>query len=226
MNYYKKNKTYIFRAIQFFNGDFGFVDPSKGQPRMSANTANFMTLFMDNLPAWKKYPKRSKSIICSTKREEAIGRGGGKYIVFPYDNANIGVCSDRDVWMSFPVLYPSLVADFNDDIQTLLYEIEADRKKAQIDYNYLLESLAEMTKEDFSDDIIQEIETGIIKDLVQESFAVSKSEIEQYFNDELDPKRNGFSLAKVGQKIPDTREIWIDSPCVVVDIDIVESIME
>ena len=40
-----------------------YIDPKKGQPRVSKDTSNFYTLIMDNSKRWSKYPKRSQSLI-------------------------------------------------------------------------------------------------------------------------------------------------------------------
>jgi len=73
--------------------------------RPSKNTFNYYTLLMsDILPAWKPYPKRSKSFICSTSTGKANlygGSSGGYYIVIPLENQSIGVCPESDIWDSF-----------------------------------------------------------------------------------------------------------------------------
>jgi hypothetical protein len=40
----------IYRGV-YYEEDFGYVDSNKGQERVSANTDNYYTLLIDNLPS-------------------------------------------------------------------------------------------------------------------------------------------------------------------------------
>jgi len=96
--YYPNKNHEIYRGIQN-DFDVGFVEPAKFN-RESAHTANFYTLMMDNLPEWSEYPRRSKSIVCST----SIGTAkdfGTLYQIFPFDGADLGVAPVNDIWNSF-----------------------------------------------------------------------------------------------------------------------------
>jgi hypothetical protein len=95
------NGNKIFRGTSSTD-DYMITDPSIGT-RISANTYNYYTLVIDNSSAWKAYPKRSKSIICTSSPEYA-DEYGTIYAVFPINGSKIGVCSDEDFWDSFPVL--------------------------------------------------------------------------------------------------------------------------
>jgi len=116
---YKKGNV-IYRGI-FRLDEFIYVQPSKFT-RDSANTRNYYTLINDNAPAWKDYPKRSKSIICSTNKHRASGYGD-VYIVFPFDSAKIGVCSSYDYWFSFPFLKKATGIKDMDAFNYQLYSI-------------------------------------------------------------------------------------------------------
>lgn len=70
--------------------------------RKSANTSNEFTFLVDNfLPSWRDYPARSESFICSTSPNTAAAYGD-IYYVLPFGNPYIGVCSENDIWYSFP----------------------------------------------------------------------------------------------------------------------------
>lgn len=86
----------IYRGVGSSYDQYRVVDSNKGKPRQSANTLNYMTWLMDNLPSWKAYPKRSRGIICSTSLSYAGGYGQ-IYQIIPYDNAQIAVCPTIDV---------------------------------------------------------------------------------------------------------------------------------
>lgn len=77
-------------------------DTAIGPDRVSANTLNYYTLFIDNSPAWKAFPKRSRSFIGSASIHEAYDSGNGdKHLMIPFDDVKIGVCPENDLWASF-----------------------------------------------------------------------------------------------------------------------------
>jgi len=90
----------IWRGVKGHFPDFMLADSDKGQARKSANTQNYYTLVIDNSAEWAKFPKRSRSFICSVDISNA-SRYGSAYAVFPYDYTKIGVCPDQDIWASF-----------------------------------------------------------------------------------------------------------------------------
>ena len=93
------------------------VDP-KNFERVSANTSNYYTTLMDNFSEWNAYPKRAKSLICSTDSETAEQYGGFVYYVFPLElNSKFGKCSKSDIWYSFRQSGIYSLDDFNDAIK-------------------------------------------------------------------------------------------------------------
>ncbi len=91
---------------------FGYLDPRQGRERVSANTYNHMTLLMDNLPSWKAYPKRGRSVICSVSANIAENFGEAVYYVYPYDKCKIGIVPDSDIWAAFEALGVETVENF------------------------------------------------------------------------------------------------------------------
>ena len=78
---------------------FAIADPSKTE-RKSANTTNYYTVILDNIPSMAEYPKRSKSFICTTSHLKArdFARQSTPYIIIPFDNVDIGVVNSGDLW--------------------------------------------------------------------------------------------------------------------------------
>jgi len=131
--------TPMYRGLPSYKGDFLIVSPANFE-RVSRNTDNYYTLLMDNLPQWREYPKRSKSIICSTSYEiaqEYSGEENSLYVVIPKVGSKIGVCSDADIWNSFAA-FDSLIS-FNNIINHLLKL--ADKYITYIDDIYDLRDL-------------------------------------------------------------------------------------
>jgi hypothetical protein len=89
----------IYRGNDKVNDDILLTKPSEFI-RTSANSLNFVTLLVDNSNSWKKYPKRSKSIICTSSIVNASDYGA-PYIVLPKNEAKIGICPKDDWWYCF-----------------------------------------------------------------------------------------------------------------------------
>lgn len=81
------------------------IDPSSGV-RKSENTSNHYTELMDNSPYYKGWPKRSKSLICSTSESRAR-QYGRLYAVLPFNGTKIAVASDFDIWLT-SLYFPEL----------------------------------------------------------------------------------------------------------------------
>jgi hypothetical protein len=191
LNTYKKGR-YYFRGITDFSQKFGLVKP-KNFERVSRNTDNYYTLLMDNLPSWKSFPKRSKSIIFTSDKEMGASYGNS-YILFPKNGAKIGKAPDQDIWYSFVDLGRKfdksnfILSDFNDFINN---EIKHQNKPKTYDELKLIMQNTEFIYE-------------------------SGKSLWDVFVPLFDPKRNNFSI--ISPKTPvDSRivELWTDADCYV-----------
>ena len=140
----RQNKLLIYKGMTSC-GPYILSDPSKIQ-RESANTYNYYTVLFDNLPSWSEYPKRSKSLICTSELNIAFGysdtkENGALYIVIPKDNTKIGICPTYDIWDAFdgkldlialnnklhqggvPVDYDSIISYLQNSAQFKKYDI-------------------------------------------------------------------------------------------------------
>lgn len=94
-------KNYLYRGFED-DGDYYIIDGSKGE-RVSKNTTNYYTLILDQIfatgSAYKNYPLRSKSIICSTSKKTA-SHYGNVYVVLPFKGVDIGYIGSDDIWNS------------------------------------------------------------------------------------------------------------------------------
>ena len=95
------------QANLLYRGKPGAIKPQIGNSsesvRMSANTSNEYTLLIDSSSAWKTFPKRSKSFICSASFHYAKSFGQVQ-IVFPKDSALMACAGAKDFWQAFPSL--------------------------------------------------------------------------------------------------------------------------
>lgn len=102
------------------DGDYSYINPSVNTRTSLISddgvSGNHHTLLMDNLPSWKRFPKRSKSIIGLTNVFNRNVFGNVNYLVIPYDNANFGVAPSMDLWScKTRVIYSSYIS-FNEEL--------------------------------------------------------------------------------------------------------------
>jgi hypothetical protein len=118
LNAFQPGKA-IYRGFRSNLGsDMVYIDPATAEDRLSANTLNYYTWWIDYMSnKWTKYPKRSRSFICSTN-DGTSGYFGNTYLLVPTKSTTIGVCPANDFWNSFKSdLEPD---EFNQKIEKLL----------------------------------------------------------------------------------------------------------
>ena len=208
------NGSRIYRGIQY-DTDYYFVDPKAGKPRVSANTKNYYTLINDNSPYWKGYPKRSESLICTTNRNVAIDYGVS-YVVLPYNGAKIGVCPSVDYWFSFEKTTNNILDQLNKELKRL---VESLTKKPlpDKDFNKMKKVFKEFDKEFKKFD---SKEKKIYKESIRLLKGYNENEgLLKHLQKLLSPEPNGFKLKKVGDKLPNNKEVWTDSKSVLIKED-------
>lgn len=217
-------KGYIIYRGMDFQGSMYIIDPKKGT-RKSANTPNYYTWIIDNDKRWKDYPKRSKSIICTTSKRKS-GVYGNKYIVFPYDGSKIGVCPEDDIWDSFKNTFGSLLylGQVNREL-TVLSRKASIGNKIPDTYSKFLDMLDTLRKhmkwvhENWLDLPIYdkedygEINLWRIWD--------QKTPFDEWLISKFDPEANDFfvakSLSEVFSKGKKDKEVWTDGKSVLID---------
>jgi hypothetical protein len=226
-----KDGNKIFRGTSS-DWDYMVTDPSIGT-RVSANTLNYYTLIIDNCDAWKEYPKRSKSIICTTTTDYASGYGR-IYAVFPINGSNIGVCSKEDFWESFPVLkteYRRAGIPIDPVLGSLtrllggLVDLVGKRPDVKT-----LPSLKKafdavdtfITNKEY--DQKSNLNTGILFDVMK--MLDYKGHLYTSVEDLLNPVKNKFQMEKIGSfKAGKNNEVWTDGKCLLIDVDYIKKIM-
>lgn len=203
--------------------------------RKSQNTTNEYTMLMsDVLPAWKEYPKRTRSFICTNSIDRVdnyVRNLEDAFLVLPKNGAKIGVCPKGDLWFSFK----------NGGIDNLNYFNLAMNKIC--DYVYLYSNLEKKYEYDMG------TPKGLIKILQSASLfdAMNNHGIypfidkmidkcsDEFFSDEnpsdvsmyqcvekcLDPTLNGFQLMSTSDmswESYNNEEVWTDSKCLFIQL--------
>lgn len=205
---YNKNKTVIYRGIGRYEqsgASVVYVDPTKREePRRSANTYNYYTLWLDNDPAWANFPKRSYSLICTTAAWKARQYGDDFRIVIPLVDAKIGVCPESDIWNSFEDTLP--IGDSLKDLMNYLHFAFTNQEipvHSTMSYDWLIKSLDKLDT--------SKLKGGYLGKLFNERGARGAM---SYI---LDPVKNKFKLTTWNQfKAVRDREIWLSAPCLYV----------
>jgi len=232
-------KTRIFRGHPK-NQSALIVDPTKGVARKSANTANYYTMVIDHSKRWAKYPKRSRSIICTNDIPSARAYGYC-YAVFPYDGSKIGVCDGDDFWMSFrrTVASSGDIDTINSDITRILRicrkgnEKSIERAKGSRFLKHLdLKWGAFKKRCNEFDEWVKA--NGNLKGWYVWDLVTSEVNVEQGFNwlreyngsllnlleDLYDPDKNNFEIIKPGDAINAACvELWTDGKSVLINLE-------
>lgn len=213
------SKIEIYRGVRGYN-KYVYIDPSKAaQPRISKNTLNYYTLIMDNSLAWRNFPKRSMSLICTLDKEYADTMGGGVlYRVYPENSSTIGVVPDYDIWMA-----RGQVGKYSwnyKEISMLIRSIamlNPNVYKNPKTYSEMIQEfeLIDKNKKEKDDKIKS---STLIEET--EKFWISYMKYDNTFlnfiRELINPKHDDWSIVKSGDNIPKDREVWMSCPCVLV----------
>lgn len=198
-----------------FSADFnaGVGDSNQGEPRRSANTHNYYTLWMDNAPEWSKFPKRSRSFICSESEDIADGFGKA-FFVFPFDDANIGAAPADDLWHAFDAV--SHLSWFMKVVHYGLHSLKRVDKSFEIPETYpdLVSALRRLTKEHISEMLATDPQNEYIRNLLNLLIETPGGKTyEDVFRRVL--STDGFELYTPQSYVyKDERELWIQGRAV------------
>jgi hypothetical protein len=204
--FFLKKKEWLYRGVEIYK-DFLFVDSNKGKERKSANIhTNYYTLLIDNLPSWKNYPLRSRSIICSTDERYAKSYGT-PYVVIPYDNTNIAIAPEDDLWDSFPKLFKlGSLGQFNDYLEHLFIKYDLD--VFNNDYGSLKDALIQINSFGYKDryDIFD------------------SKDVMKTLDKLMSPDYNGFKLGLKNMSFG--KEVWIQGKSILINNNIFWDIID
>lgn len=227
----------IFRGVRELHAQIpaAFVKPSE-YTRRSANTTNYYTTLLDNLPSWQKYPKRSKSIICTTDFDRAEGYSYNKntFYVFPAEGSKVGICPQNDIWKSFKEFDYENWEDlsiFNISMNSLLKIYGNLTKNYYVDdsnYNAMLEAFDYITEHkqkiyDAAEILSKDVWYG--RNIILDVWKRPRFKTQTFFDfinkSLLNPDYNDFKLQTYNNNFiaQDEKELWTDGDSVLINYD-------
>lgn len=228
----------------------GNIFTAEPTPRVSSDTSNEYTLLISELlPSWSHFPKRNCCFIGSTVSSIADEYSGPQrctYYAFLPNGSEIALCSNKDMWKSFPILENEIeisnINTFNKTlssfltgllnireatIMTMITEGEVselfNRSKIS-EIECVFKKVSEILKTEPISNLTQ-IRINTIPSLAKEKFfnffynRITKNG--KSFIDVLDellsPSKNGFSRLNIENYNTDTPvEVWFEGKCLFV----------
>ena len=206
-------------------GDYYHIDPSSST-RVSQNTENYYTFILDNSPLWSKYPKRSKSLICTNRKGKALSYGT-VYRVFPYDNSNLAKAPYGDIWDSFTKTFPGYLGlgQVNYGLSDLfdIFNLENEFGSSRDFMDELQEvefRLGDIDFDEFDEDDGGLHEALSDNDLFEYWRKSGSKPFYEWFIERFKPEKNDFmrttDIKKVVKQTNDGNEVWTDGKCMMV----------
>lgn len=210
------------KHCKIFRGDSKFKYKTKASPfflfpkdrgeRKSAHTYNHYTLLIDNLPCWKDYPKRSKSLICSSDVDRAQSAVKSTSIdqvltLIPFDGSVVGICPKYDIWDGWKnvaawgfELSSAQMYGFNSFLHTYMFIKDSELLRS---LSMSFESI--ITKHSWRFGQLQDKYEAVKNDY---------NSLGDWLSEVLDPRKNGFSFTTSLSSIPAKREVWFDGSAI------------
>ena len=208
--------------------EYYLIDPKKSkQKRVSYNTYNYYTLIMDNSSAWKKYPKRSESVIASMNKKCGI-----KYPmrVLPKNGSRIGICSNVDLWFSFENSFDMNMDRVNNTLDDLFgFTIDSikrfDKDLKTIKSACKIFDTWYKNEKNVKDWFERRFSSRFGLSNVEELLKGYKGDLYKMIESKLNPEYNNFKVIKTSSlnSVPiygdDIREVWTDAESLMVRCD-------
>jgi hypothetical protein len=200
------NDYKIYRGIDRAKGKILTVKPSNFT-RTSANTYNHVTILVDGMKEWKKYPDRAKSIICSSSDSNAESYGD-LYIVLPKNGANIGICSSTDWWGSFGDI---TIDSVNNVIENMIGA--TGERVSYKNYNSLIDIIKYFDSHE--EECLKKMQSYRI--YVYNKIKGDYNTFEEAITDYLNPNNYNFKHVNISKyKTVGSHEVWTDSDSIII----------
>jgi hypothetical protein len=222
----KDNKFEIWKGIvQNDTPDFFIINTTDHFRKSAYTETGYYNLWIDNHEDWKKYPKRSKSIIATTNSKEAW-EYGNSYRLFPLgkiEDLKIGICPKPDMWDSFQIERQKITSYGVSSISSVMSEVDRYYRLLKINdqfkpknYEDLIDIISEINKKKFKLKL-----GGDYFELLEYSIKNNIPLLDVYRN-LLSPTLNDFRLITNYNDLQQkniynkSHEIWLETRCLAI----------
>lgn len=215
----------IWRGSRTTSTQYFLADPSTGT-RKSQNAPNYYTVIMDNSPHFQKFPKRSKSLICSTDRDRALQYARSNYSLYlmvPYNGVNVGVCRYDDIWESYLDL--SFLSSNKRSMHSAWYDLSV------VDFSDLASGLREFGFPLDYKAMFDYSRTDFFREKFTEAFPTAQIRADHFIPsiiDAMHPARTGFSLTtpqNIFSGKHKLKEVWFSGKCVAISAPVLDNVI-
>lgn len=233
INYIKKNNDpydLLFRKMKS-SGDYILSNPKLSSSERIAyfSSTNYHNLLISNLESWKGWPRRNKSIVCSSYFRASSHDSGRSdkslYLVIPFDNVKIATGDRNDFWQCFQML-PN-----NPEFKMSKYSSPTERSLLPHWISNLVEELGGNEFELNTDwqklkDFLDNSNVDIV---VDKFFSVKEFKYDrnltltENISNLLDPVKNNFKIGDIINTInlykERSSESWFEDDCLMIRYD-------
>lgn len=214
------NPKYLQRIKNKFERTYAYIDPKMHNriEGIDRNMAKNLLFLLDNLPAWKDYPKRNKSIIATSGDKKSNGiYGSDYYIIIPFDGAKFGVVPGDDLWgCRFKVGENKGVC-----FGTLQSSMD-DNKVLNSNYDIMMEDIQRLYDNYEGNDMLLMNWSKVLGQFFDYIKSLGYESVKQAFSDLLTPDKlygfdrpEHFRISNYTELKNDDSEVWTDSKCLV-----------
>lgn len=217
-----KQNAPLYRGFRKLDDSHPTYVDLRGTQRASENTSNWYTEIFDNHPEMKDFPKRSKSLICTTDFD--YSRQFGKpSVVIPVDGAKIGLAGTEDIWDLRMELFGGAtggsIKDANNTLQRIVWACQNDVRTKDASFEQL-EQIDAILKTP-NNEIINRLSGDPYQfDLNFKKIIKDPDFTDNFLQSILDaysPTKLGFTSATTKNFKPnELQEIWFDTGAVVI----------
>lgn len=210
---YNPKLNIIYRGVrddkELYNS-YAIVKPSEHERSAGYSNTTYVNI-IDNLESWSDYPKRTKSIICSTDR--GVSKCYGEvYVVIPTDNAHFGVCPYYD----FQQCFKKFSSKFGIGIYRI-NELLGNRESGYSfeEFKYAMKS-GDFNQVELSFDYRQYMSENKLSgiDVMNEMFEMLSPNVNEFRTFDYDGKTDISNLDKI--QFLDSNEVWTSDDCILI----------
>jgi len=186
--------------------------------RVSKDGNNLHTLMFAQTFKKNMLPLRHKAIITYSNKGKPYAKGYGKlYAIFPYNDANIGICKTNDILNDMNTKYNKTIEELNYGISDLF---KFDGKFKEL--SEVKEAIKNAKEKGFGNNDLDDIFTD----------ELLNSDVDTIYDvivDLYDPKYFQFKrtvIKNYKDTTPTGQELWFSDTCVAIRVDVWEKLVE